>query len=115
MPTGRPDFVTECRDRRWVILGADSPCTFATYQACEDAGFTPEIAGCVADNTAAIALVAAGAGVALMPELMVDHAPTGLAVVPVDTGVRRTIMAVVRESGPTASTDLVIDALKAAR
>jgi DNA-binding transcriptional LysR family regulator len=57
------------RDETWVAGLPGSPCRRIYEAACAAGGFTPRIEHCSDDWTAVIGLVAAGAGVALVPRL----------------------------------------------
>jgi DNA-binding transcriptional LysR family regulator len=72
------DLATEA----WVVGRAASCCGAVTRSVCAAAGFTPEIRHPVDDWAAVAALVAAGAGVALVPRLAQHHRP-GLVLRPV--------------------------------
>lgn len=60
--------LAELADERWI--GGCPRCVGTTIQACEQAGFTPDIVCSTDDNMAIQSLVAAGLGVALVPELV---------------------------------------------
>jgi DNA-binding transcriptional LysR family regulator len=62
------------REERFVAGRVDSPCAAFARAACRDAGFEPEIAFETDDIGFTCALVAAGLGVALMPELLLRTA-----------------------------------------
>jgi DNA-binding transcriptional LysR family regulator len=57
------------RDESWVAGLPASPCRRIYEAACATAGFTPRIEHCSDDWSAVVGLVAAGAGVALVPRL----------------------------------------------
>lgn len=62
-------------------------------QACNDAGFSPQIAFEGKDIDALKGLVSAGLGVALMPEMtLVDNTPRSTVVIPIsDANLTRTV------------------------
>ena len=53
----------------WIIGSPGTLCHTVTMRLCESAGFTPTVRHHIDDFTAVLALVAAGQGVALIPEL----------------------------------------------
>jgi DNA-binding transcriptional LysR family regulator len=57
------------RDASWVAGGPGSPCRLIYEAACAAAGFTPRVEHCSDDWSVVVGLVAAGAGVALVPRL----------------------------------------------
>ncbi len=61
----------------WVLPPAGWACDDVTRAACASAGFVPRVAHRVGGWEAAVALVAAGAGVALVPRLAAVAAPPG--------------------------------------
>ena len=67
-------------DQPWVIGAIRDPCREVTLTACTAAGFNPDIQHRVNDWDSLFALVGAGCGVALVPELAVPPVrPAGLA------------------------------------
>lgn len=56
----------------WVIGGASGPCHEVPMAVCAAAGFNPDIRHCVNDWAAALALVGAGGGIALVPRLAIQ-------------------------------------------
>ena len=69
-------------EEAWAVGRAASCCGAVTRWVCAAAGFSPEIRHSVDDWAAVAALVAAGAGVALIPRLAQHHRP-GLVLRPV--------------------------------
>ncbi|WP_330255450.1 LysR family transcriptional regulator [Nocardia sp. NBC_00565] len=59
----------EHRDGSWIVGTPGTLCHTMTIRACQAAGFTPRIRHHVDDFSTVLALVAAGQGVALVPEL----------------------------------------------
>ncbi|WP_113701408.1 LysR substrate-binding domain-containing protein [Nonomuraea lactucae] len=87
----------------WIGPYPGNPVHDVIAFACEQAGFTPRFAHCSDDFRAVVALVAAGAGVALVPRLALrDMAPSGIVVRPAPGPERRVFAAVRRgaESHP---------------
>jgi DNA-binding transcriptional LysR family regulator len=66
------------RGENWIAGTPGTLCHEATLRACRDAGFEPRIRHHVDDFAAALALVAAGQGVALVPQLGALEIPGGV-------------------------------------
>ncbi|MGW5051225.1 LysR family transcriptional regulator [Actinokineospora sp. NPDC004072] len=64
---GGPVPLIDLADDDWVAPSAGNPCRDVVLLACEHAGFAPRITHTSDDFAAEAALVAAGAGVALIP------------------------------------------------
>lgn len=101
----RIDQLDECG---WLVNGAGTRCEEATQHVLSSAGITPRIVGRVADNATLLALVAAGHGATIAPELVIAGRRAGLTVARVDLKTRRTILGVTR----TASTQTLKPVLK---
>jgi DNA-binding transcriptional LysR family regulator len=71
--------LTELAQERWM-LGTEQACPDAGRfaQACHAAGFDPDIAFHNDDYTAVLGFVAAGVGVAPVPEMVARNAPRGV-------------------------------------
>jgi DNA-binding transcriptional LysR family regulator len=84
--------VHACRDRPWIAGSPGTLCHLMTVRLCQAAGFTPRIRHYADDFGAVLTLVAAGQGVALVPELALAERPNGveLAALPAR---RRTLIA----------------------
>jgi DNA-binding transcriptional LysR family regulator len=81
----------------WVATNTRDPCAQITLAVCASAGFSPDIRHESKDWDAVGALVAAGAGVALVPRLAQPLRQQGLAVCPVvGSNASRLIFAAVR-------------------
>lgn len=70
-------------DEPWVSSAPTDPCSMITAAVCAVAGFSPNIRHECLEWDAAAALVAAGAGVALIPRLARPLRPAGLVTLPV--------------------------------
>ena len=92
----------------WLVNGSGTRCEEATQHVLKAAGIVPRITGHLADNATLLALVAAGHGASIAPELVLANAPANITIARVDLGTKRTILAVTR----TSSTDLHADVLK---
>ncbi|HET8616496.1 MAG TPA: LysR family transcriptional regulator [Actinomycetales bacterium] len=67
----------------WVASDVDNPCSQITVAVCASAGFSPDVRHHCLEWDAVAALVAAGAGVALIPRLAQPLRQKGLSVCPV--------------------------------
>jgi DNA-binding transcriptional LysR family regulator len=89
------DPVWGCRDAPWIVGSPDTLCHAMAVRACQAAGFTPRIRHHADDFATVLALVAAGQGVALVPQLGATGAtgpPGGVTLTPLPTR-RRTRIA----------------------
>lgn len=76
--------LAELADQRWIIGTGAGPCYEVTASACAAAGFSPDVHSRVSDWGAVTALVAAKAGVAIVPRLALTCSlPSGVAVRPI--------------------------------
>lgn len=84
--------IADLADESWI---AGCPrCRLQLVDACEKAGFTPRIDFATDDYPAVIGLVAAGLGVAFLPELAMESVlPKAARTVTVEPAVRREIVA----------------------
>lgn len=80
----------------WLVNGSGTRCEEATTQILTAAGITPRITGHIADNHTLLALVAAGQGATIAPELVLIGGPPNVTVGRHDLGMKRTIVAVTR-------------------
>src|SRR5580692_808866 len=73
---GRADEVLRsCADRPWILASPGTLCFLMAERLCQAAGFSPRIRHRADDFATVLALVAAGQGVALVPELALPDAP----------------------------------------
>jgi DNA-binding transcriptional LysR family regulator len=73
----------ELADQPWIVGALCGPCQEVSLAACTAAGFSPDIRHHVNDWDAALAMVAAGCGVALIPRLALPLTiPRGIALRP---------------------------------
>jgi len=77
LPAGPPpgtaaSAIGRCRHAPWITATPGTLCHQMTLHACRAAGFTPHVRHQVDDFAATLALVAAGQGVALVPQLGLD-------------------------------------------
>ncbi|WP_280269611.1 LysR family transcriptional regulator [Nocardia wallacei] len=86
------------RDSLWIASTPGTLCHLMTVRACEAAGFTPHIRHQADDFGTVLALVAAGQGVAFVPELGALESPGGVTLTALPTR-RRTRLAYRRGTG----------------
>ncbi|GAA0938130.1 LysR family transcriptional regulator [Actinocorallia libanotica] len=70
------------RDAPWIAATPGTLCHTMTVRACEAEGFTPRVRHHADDFGAVLALVAAGQGVALVPDLGLLDPPAGIVLTP---------------------------------
>ncbi|MGH3345180.1 MAG: LysR family transcriptional regulator [Carbonactinosporaceae bacterium] len=80
---GEPVALTMLRDQPWIAPEDDSACWAAIERACAFAGFTPHLEHTSNDFTVIHALVHAGLGVTLMPQLAVEPLATETSMHPI--------------------------------
>ncbi|MBF6457041.1 LysR family transcriptional regulator [Nocardia cyriacigeorgica] len=73
------------RGSAWIAGTPGTLCHTMTIRVCEAAGFTPRIRHHIDDFSAVLALVAAGRGVSLVPELGASTPPEGVVLTPLPT------------------------------
>ena len=76
------DAVLASRALPWIAGTPGTMCQLMTVRLCEAAGFSPRIRHHADDFAAALALVAAGQGVALVPQLALADCPPGVTLAP---------------------------------
>jgi DNA-binding transcriptional LysR family regulator len=86
------DPVLASRGLPWIVATPGTLCHLMAVRLCQAAGFTPRIRHYVDDFAAVLTLVAAGQGVALVPELALADSPDGVALTALPA-VRRTLTA----------------------
>src|SRR5215472_1757987 len=91
--TGGPgaDPILAGRDQPWIVGSPDTLCHLMAVRLCQAAGFTPRIRHYADDFAAVLTLVAAGQGVALVPELALPDRPDGVTLAPLPAR-RRTLI-----------------------
>lgn len=110
-PDGDP--MRSVRDADWIVGSPGTLCHSVTLHACELAGFRPNIRHHADDFAAMLALVAAGQGVGLLPQLALGEPPNGVRLVPL-TIRRRTRIAYRRGAGDHPAVAASVAALLAA-
>ena len=78
MPAPRPIPVLASRALPWIVATPGTLCHLMAVRLCQAAGFTPRIRHYADDFAAVLTLVAAGQGVAVVPELALTDLPDGV-------------------------------------
>lgn len=84
-------------DSRWIVGNPGTLCHTMAIRTCQSQGFEPHVAHRVDDFAVVLQLVAAGAGVALVPQLGATDVPAGVVLTALPIG-RRTRIAYRRGS-----------------
>jgi DNA-binding transcriptional LysR family regulator len=97
-PTRGSDRLADYRDQPWIVATHGTLCHAMAVRACQAAGFAPRIRHRADDFDTVLALVAAGQGVALVPDLALLAPPPGVHLHRLPMS-RRTAVAVRRGAG----------------
>ncbi|GLI00770.1 LysR family transcriptional regulator [Phytohabitans aurantiacus] len=89
---GPTDSLAATRDATWILASPGTLCHTATLQVCRTAGFTPRARHHADDFATVLALVAAGQGVSVVPQLAAARPPAGVRLIALPTR-RRTRIA----------------------
>jgi DNA-binding transcriptional LysR family regulator len=87
-----PGALRDFSEAGWILASPGTLCHTAAVRLCGSAGFEPRARHRVDDFGTVLALVAAGQGVALVPQLATGHLPAGVHLLPLPTR-RRTRIA----------------------
>jgi len=87
-----PQPLRAAREQPWIVASPGTLCHLMAVRLCQEAGFTPRIRHYADDFAAVLTLVAAGQGVALVPELALPDRPDGVTLTPLPAR-RRTLIA----------------------
>jgi DNA-binding transcriptional LysR family regulator len=107
------DPVAQARHADWIVASPGTLCHAVALQACRAAGFAPRIRHHADDFTAVLALVAAGQGVSLVPQLGAARPPPGVRFRPLAAR-RRNRVAYRRGAGGHPAVAACVAALRAA-
>jgi DNA-binding transcriptional LysR family regulator len=105
--------ISRTRDAPWITATPGTMCQQMTIRACQAAGFTPRTRHQVDDFATTLSLVAAGQGVALVPQLGAAGPPPGVVLTRVPLA-RRTRIAYRRGAGAHPAVAAVTAALREA-
>ncbi len=99
-PPSRSRSVTlpQLGDDGWLTNGSGTRCEQATALILEKSGVSPTITGNITDNATLLALVEAGLGATIVPQLVLADAVATITVSTQDLKVKRTISAVTRKA-----------------
>ena len=99
----------------WLLPGPETSCHELTRRACGAAGFVPRVIATATDFSVITALVAAGAGAALVPRMALPAAMPGLSLHPLADPVTRSV-SVLTAAGETRQPPVnrVLSSLRAA-
>lgn len=110
-----PVSLTDLADRPFVSSPPGMSCGECVLAACRAAGFEPRISHALDDYPTSLQLVAAGKGVALVPDLGLVRTPPGVRILALREPVTRNVQLAVRAAGATRPAyEAVRDALVAA-
>jgi DNA-binding transcriptional LysR family regulator len=107
------DPVAGARRADWILATPGTLCHAVAMQACRAAGFAPRVRHHADDFTAVLALVAAGQGVSLVPQLGAAQPPPGVRLLPLPAR-RRNRIAYRRGAGGHPAVAACVAALRAA-
>ncbi|MGC4879155.1 LysR family transcriptional regulator [Micromonospora sp. DT43] len=107
------DPVSGARDAQWIIGSPGTLCHAVALHACRMAGFTPTVRHHADDFDAMLALVAAGQGVALIPQLAIARPSPQVRLLPLAMR-RRTRVAYRRGAGGHPAVVACVAALRGA-
>jgi DNA-binding transcriptional LysR family regulator len=107
------DPVAAARHADWIVASPGTLCHAVALQACRAAGFAPRVRHHADDFTAVLALVAAGQGVSLVPQLGAARPPPGVRFLPLPAR-RRNRIAYRRGAGGHPAVAACVAALRAA-
>ena len=107
------DPVRQCAARPWIAASPGTLCHLMTVRLCQGADFSPRIRHHADDFTTVLALVAAGQGVALVPQLALADRPDGVALTAL-TARRHTLIACRRGSAAHPAVAACSAAIRAA-
>ncbi|MGW4778352.1 LysR family transcriptional regulator [Streptomyces filamentosus] len=102
---GRPVDLSRTADMPWLTPGPETSCYEMIQRACGAAGFVPDIRARSSDFAVLAALVAAGAGIALIPRMALPDTTDGLCLHPLLHPVSRSVFTVSR-AGTSKRPDL---------
>ncbi|HEX6450860.1 MAG TPA: LysR substrate-binding domain-containing protein [Trebonia sp.] len=74
--------IADCRESSWIAGTPGTACHAMLVRACQARGFTPRIRHYADDFGTVLALVTAGQGISLVPELGLAHHPSDVTLIP---------------------------------
>jgi DNA-binding transcriptional LysR family regulator len=112
VPTGGPASVRDAAGAAWIMAGPGTLCRTVILHECRTAGFAPRERHVADDFATVLALVAAGQGVSLVPELAAARPPDGVRLIPLATR-RRTRIAYRRGAATHPGVAAFVSAVRA--
>jgi DNA-binding transcriptional LysR family regulator len=121
LPAGHPLATREAaprledlREESWVQTSATSPCARHVVRSCIAAGFEPRVSFESDDYQTVQGLVAAGVGVALIPQLALSTVREDIIIRPLapESPVRKVFAATPRAAAATAAVATMLDVLR---
>jgi DNA-binding transcriptional LysR family regulator len=111
LAAGPGDPVAAARHADWIVASPGTLCHAVALQACQAAGFAPRVRHHADDFSAVLALVAAGQGVSLVPQLGAAQPPSGVRLLALPAR-RRTRVACRRGAGAHPAVAACVAALR---
>ncbi|MFD0370444.1 LysR family transcriptional regulator [Streptomyces sp. NPDC127114] len=105
------DGLARWQDAPWIMPGPDTLCRAVTEQVCRAAGFVPRVRHQVDEFATVLAFVAAGQGVAVVPQLGATDPPPGVCLTALPV-IRRTRIAFRSGAGPHPAVAALARALR---
>jgi DNA-binding transcriptional LysR family regulator len=110
--TERPALrLADLRDEPWIQTSAGSPCARQVVRSCQAAGFTPAVSFESDDYATVQGLVAAGVGVALIPQLALAGVRADVVVRPLTPRLRRRVVAATPRDGAIPAAAAMVEVL----
>jgi DNA-binding transcriptional LysR family regulator len=104
--------VTYVRHAAWIVASPNTVCHAVSERVCRAAGFTAQVRHYADDFDTVLALVAAGQGVSLVPQLAAAQPPANVRLIPLSTR-RTTRIAYRRGTGAHPAVAACVTALRA--
>ncbi|MGH3286738.1 MAG: LysR substrate-binding domain-containing protein, partial [Streptosporangiaceae bacterium] len=111
-PLAAPVDLSTLAGQPFLAPRSHTSCAEMILRACARAGFVPRVVARATDCAVLLSLVAAGAGVTLVPELATQNLPPGVRLLPPADPITRQIFTVSRRGGDRKpAVRVVLDAL----
>lgn len=109
----RSIHLSELSEDRWLCGSGETSCRQLTLRSCEQAGFTPDVAYESNDYTVMLALVAAGMGVTLVPDLamLIPTPDVPILEIEPEAPIRRVWATTLDAGARSSATDAMVDIL----
>jgi DNA-binding transcriptional LysR family regulator len=112
VPDGAPVPLASLGDQPFLAPRANTSCAEMIQRACARAGFVPRVVARATERAVQLSLVAAGAGVTLVPQLAARSLPPGVRLLSPAEPITRRIFTVSRRGGDRQpAVRVVLDAL----